>query len=321
MSHRSAGAVLVILGCALLASNGVVAAIAMDGGLAPSQVASVRTLGGALLLLPFVLRARRRYTRAMLLPIAGYALIGMFASQGLYFEAIGRMDIALALVIAYIAPLPVAVYQRIRAGESLPGYAYAAMVAAIAGIGLAVLGGRALGAVTPLGLVLAFGCMITFAIMLVLSPRQPRGFDPFARAGGPLLIAALAFTVVAPVWEVPWSRMGDVVVLPGAIAVGVPLWTTVVWVVVIGAALSFAVILAGSIRVGAGAASMLSMVEPVFGALVAWLLLAQALTPLQGLGIVVAVGAVGVVEHARARTIATVEIADPLAPLADPDPR
>lgn len=321
MSDRTAGALLVFLGCALLASNGIVAAIAMDGGLEPSQVASVRTLGGALLLLPFVLRARRRYTRAMIVPIAGYALIGLFASQGLYFEAIGLMDVAIALVIAYLAPLPVALYQRVRAGEALPAYAYGAMLAAVGGIALAALAGRTIGAVTPLGLVIAFACMITFATMLVLSPRQPRGFDPFARAGGPMLIAAIAFTVVAPVWEVPWSRMDEGIALPGAVDVAVPLWATMVWVVVLGGALAFAVILAGSVRVGAGAASMLSMVEPVMGALLAWLVLAQALTPLQGLGIVIAVGAVGVVEHARARTITTVEIADPLAPLADPDPR
>lgn len=321
MSDRTVGALLVMLGCLFLASNGIVASIAMDGGLDPSTVAAVRTYGGALLLLPFVLRARHLYTRAMLVPIIAYALFGLFGSQGLYFEAIGRMDVALALVIAYLAPLPVALYQRVRLGERLPVYAYLAMIAAVGGIALAVIGGSGVGEVTPLGLALAVGCMLTFATMLIFSAKQPRGFEPFARAGGPMLIAALAWFVIVPVWEVPWERMGDVVPLAGAPTIGIPLWSTLVWVILVGAVLSFTTILAGTVRVGAGAASMLSMVEPVFVAFAAWVVLGQALTVVQGLGIVIAVLAVGVVEHARVRRITGVEVPDPLAPLADGDPR
>lgn len=321
VSDRTVGALLVILGCLFLASNGIAASIAMDGGLDPSTVAAVRTYGGALLMLPFVLRARRLYARAMLLPIVAYALLGMFASQGLYFEAIGRMDVALALVIAYLAPLPVALYQRLRLGERLPPYAYLAMVAAVAGISLAVIGGSGVGEVTALGVALAVGCMLTFAVQLILGAKQPRGFEPFARAGGPMLVAAVAWFVVTPVWEVPWGRMAEMVPLAGMPTIAIPLWSTLVWVILVGAVLSFTAILAGTVRVGAGAASMFSMVEPVFVAFGAWAILGQALTVVQGLGIVIAVLAVGVVEHARTRRIVVAEVADPLAPLADGDPR
>jgi drug/metabolite transporter (DMT)-like permease len=321
VSDRTVGALLVILGCLFLASNGIVASVAMDGGLDPSTVAAVRTYGGALLLLPFVVRARHLYTRPMLLPIVAYALLGLFASQGLYFEAIARMDVALALVIAYLAPLPVALYQRVRVGERLPGYAYGAMGAAVAGIALAVIGGSGVGEVTPLGLALAVACMLTFAIMLIFGAKQPRGFDPFARAGAPMLVAALAWFAIVPAWEVPWGLMAETVPLAGAPTVGIPLWSTLVWAIAVGAVLSFTTILAGTVRVGAGAASMLSMAEPVFVAFGAWAVLGQALTPVQSLGIATAVVAVGVVEHARVRCIAVVEVADPLAPLADGDPR
>ena len=134
MSDRLLGAFLCILAGAMFASTGVFAKVAMDGGLDPATVAAVRTYGGALILLPFVIRARRGYTRAMLVPVLVYALIGVFGSQGLYFQTINLMDVALALVISYLAPLPVALYQRVRAGEALPLYAYGAMVVAIAGV-------------------------------------------------------------------------------------------------------------------------------------------------------------------------------------------
>ena len=99
--------------------------------------------------------------------------------------------------------------------------------------------------------------------------------------------------------------------------VAVPLWFAIAWTIVVGAVLSFAIVLAGSARVGAGAASMFGMAEPVVGALLAWALLGQELTPIQGAGILITVGAVGVVEHARARRIGAVELPDALAPLAD----
>jgi len=317
VSHRTAGAIIVVVACTLFASTGIVARIAIDGGLDPTQVAAVRTYGGALLLLPFVLRAWRAFSRSMIAPIAAYALIGVFASQGLYFEAISRMDVALALVISYIAPLPVALYQRLRLGERLPVWAYVAMVVAVGGLALAVLGGDGVGDLTALGLVLAFLCMATFAVMLILGPRQPAGIGPLARAGAPLLLAGVAWFAICPVWTVPWGEMGATVPLGGALDLAVPLWMTIAWVVLIGSALAFVIILAGTARVGAGTASMLGMTEPIVGALLAWVVLGQGLTALQILGILVTVLAVGLVERARARTIRAVELPDALAPLAD----
>lgn len=321
MSERAIGVVIVIFACALFASTGVVARMAIDGGLDPAQVAAVRTYGGALLLLPFVVRAWRSFDRSMAGPVVAYALIGVFASQGLYFEAISRMDVALALVISYIAPLPVALYRRLRLGERLPVWAYGAMLVAVGGLALAVLGGNGVGELTPLGLALAFLCMATFAVMLILGPKQPARVGPFARAGAPLLLAGAAWFAVVPVWTVPWGEMGAAVPLSGVVDVAVPLWATIAWVVVVGSAIAFAIILAGTARVGSGTASMLGMTEPIVGSLLAWVVLGQALTGLQALGILVTVLAVGVVEHARTRRAGPIDVPDPLAALADPERR
>lgn len=319
MSERVIGAALCILAGAMFASTGVFARLAMEGGLDASVVAAVRTYSGALILLPFVLLAWRGFTRAMLIPVLIYGLIGVFGSQGLYFETIDRMDVALALVISYVAPLVVALYQRVRAGELLPPYAYGAMVVAVAGLALAVVGGGGGGGVSTLGLVLAIGTMLTFAVMLIVSPRQPRGVGPLARAGAPLIVAAVAWFAVVPAWSVPWGRMGDSVAIAGGTSL--PVWVAVVWTIAVGGVLAFVVVLAGSARVGAGAASMFGMAEPVFGALFAWVLLGQDLAAIQVVGILVTVLAVGVVEHARTRTIRAVELPDALAPLVDAERR
>ena len=322
MSTYRTGALLVLLATTFFAVNGIVARIAMDGGLPPVSVAAVRTVGGAIFLLPFVVIVGRRFTRPMLLPIIGYAAIGIFASQALYFQTLSYLDVALALVLSYLAPIPIAIYQHVRRGEKLPTYAYVVMIVAIAGVALSVLAGSGgIGAVSLIGVVFGLATMITFAIMVLLSPSQPSELGPLARAGAPLVVAAILYLVVVPPWTFPWGMLGDTVELAGRFQLEVPLWTTLIWVVVLGSVVPFALVLAGNARVGAGAASMLGMWEPVVGSLAAWVILGQVLTPLQILGITITVISVGIVEHARTRFIHDVELPGMLPPLGDDDPR
>jgi drug/metabolite transporter (DMT)-like permease len=228
----------------------------------------------------------------------------------------------LALVLSYLAPIPIAIYQHVRRGEQLPTYAYAVMIVAIAGVALSVLAGSGgIGAVSVIGLVFGIATMITFAIMVLLSPSQPSELGPLARAGAPLVVAAVLYLVVVPPWTFPWGMLGDTVELAGRFPLEVPLWTTLIWVVMLGSVVPFALVLAGNARVGAGAASMLGMWEPVVGSLAAWVILGQVLTPLQIVGITITVISVGIVEHARTRFIHDVELPGMLPPLADDDPR
>ena len=321
-SAYRAGALLVIIACVFFALNGIVARIAIDGGLSPVSVAAVRTVGGALFLLPFVLLAWRRFTRAMALPIIAYAAIGVFASQGLYFQTLSYLDVALALVLSYIAPLPVAIYQHVRRGERLPPYAYALMLVAIGGVSLSVLGGSGgIGAVSVLGIAFGLATMITFAAMLLLSPKQPAALGPMVRAGAPLVVAALLYLIVVPPWAFPYDKLGDLVQLDGRWQLDVPLWTTLVWVVLLGSVVPFVLVLAGNARVGSGAASMLGMTEPVVGSIAAWMILGQVLSLVQVIGIALTVVAVAIVEHARTRFIRAVELPGMLPPLGDGNPR
>ena len=72
--------------------------------------------------------------------------------------------------------------------------------------------------------------------------------------------------------------------------------------VVVGTVGVYGTWVAGTSRVGAGAASVVGMAEPLLGAMFAWALLAQSLSALQSLGIATTVGGIVVVEHARVRS-------------------
>ena len=299
MISKRTGYLLVAAACTMFSCNGIVGRIAIDGGVAPSEVSAIRICGAALLLLPFVVRAARRFRRAMLVPMTLYAVVGLVAAQGLFFEAVAELDVAIVLVIVYLAPLLVAVYERVREGEQLPLYAYLAMVVALGGVALCVLGG--IGHISTWGIVLTIVAMFVFAGQLLLASRQPVELDPLARAGGTLLIGAIVWQLIVPVWSLPFDQLGQVVALDGRAALSVPIGAALLWIVILGATIPYVMLLWGAIRIGAGATSMLEMTQPVVGATIAWLVLGQQLSALQVTGIVVTVIAIGVVEQARMR--------------------
>ena len=293
------GYLLVAAACTMFSCTGIVGRSAIDGGVAPAEVSAIRICGAALLLLPFVVRAARRFRRAMLVPMTLYAVVGLVAAQGLFFEAVAELDVAIVLVIVYLAPLLVAVYERVREGEQLPLYAYLAMVVALGGVALCVLGG--IGHISTWGIVLTIVAMFVFAGQLLLASRQPVELDPLARAGGTLLIGAIVWQLIVPVWSLPFDQLGQVVELDGRAALSVPIGAALLWIVILGATIPYVMLLWGAIRIGAGATSMLEMTQPVVGATIAWLVLGQQLSALQVTGIVVTVIAIGVVEQARMR--------------------
>jgi drug/metabolite transporter (DMT)-like permease len=300
------GYLFVILASALFATNGVVSRVAIDGGLAPSELAAWRVYGAALLLLGFLIAAVRRLRRDALLPLALFGVFGIVLSQGLYYEAIALIDIAIVLVIVYTAPIPVAIYQRIRFREQLPNRAYVAMVIAIGGVVFAIFGGGGgIGSMSTVGLLFAVGTMVAYAAQVILAARQPVSLPPLARTGAAMLVAAVVWMVIVPVWTLPFDLVGESEVLTGRVDITVPIGAAVAYVIVLGTALPYVLLVVGARRIGPGAASMVGMTEPVVASILAWFVLAQALSLVQATGIAVTVLAIGFVERTRQTAITT----------------
>lgn len=303
---RRAGYLFVIVASALFATNGVVSRVAIDGGLAPSDLAAWRVYGAALLLLGFVIAAVRRLRRDAIVPLVLFGVIGIVLSQGLYYEAIALTDIAIVLVIVYTAPIPVAMYQRLRFGERLPNRAYLAMVIAIGGVVFAIFGGGGgISSLSTVGLLFAVGTMIAYAAQVILAARQPVSLPPLARTGAAMLVAAVVWMVIVPVWTLPFGLVGESEVLTGRVDLTIPIGAAVAYVIVMGTALPYVLLVVGARRIGPGAASMVGMTEPVVAAILAWFVLAQSLSVVQASGIAVTVLAIGYVERTRQTAITT----------------
>jgi len=297
------GYVLVALSAAFAAANGVAGRLVIDARVTPRELSAVRIYGAALLLVVVVVPHLRTVTRGDMLHLTPFALVGFVASQGLYFQAISRVDIAVVLVIVFTAPLVVALYQRLVHGESLPRYAYGEMGISVLGLALAVLGSGDIGSLSLLGIGLAVLTMISFSVTVLIAARPKTDLTPLVRTGTGLGLAAFVWLVIVPPWTLPFDRLDETTTFDGRVGFSLPVWTAVVFVVVIGTAAVYGTWVAGASLVGAGAASVVGMAEPMLGAIFAWALLAQSLTAIQSIGIATTAGGIVVVEHARVRSL------------------
>ena len=302
MISRRTGYLLVVGGSVLFASTGVMSRAAIDGGVTPVELAAVRSYGAALLLLPFLLPVIRRIRRRDLLPLALFALIGIVFAQGFYYQAISRMDIAVTLVIVYTGPLLVAMYQRVFHRERLPTIGYVAMGLAVGGVAATVLGGAGgIGAISAVGVVFAVLTAFSFAGQAILGARQPTSLPPLARTGASMLIAALIWLPLAPIWSLPFGLVDASTFLGGHIDASIPVGTAVGYAIVFGSVVPYVMVITGFGRIGAGAGSMAGMTEPIVAPILAWFVLGQSLAPLQVAGIMLSVACVAIVERQRFR--------------------
>ncbi|CAA9534866.1 MAG: Permease of the drug/metabolite transporter (DMT) superfamily [uncultured Thermoleophilia bacterium] len=279
------GVSLVTAAAVLSGLSGVLSRVLLDHGLSAPELAQMRlTVCGVVLLAVFrhsVLRLLRDRAvgRAQLVALG---VIGMAGLQLCFLAALRRLDVALALLLLYLAPAIVAGWELVvhRRGQRRSVWVCIAIMV----LGLAValgLGPDTVQRVSVVGVVAGFAAAGCWAYYMVHVERLGR------RLAGPgflaisIAVGACALAVVAPVWAVPWGLLDDQVAVSGRPA---PVLLVLAGVVVLGTLAPFMLFLQGLRRIGAGPTSMLSTLEPVAAAGGAWLLLDQRLTALQLVG-------------------------------------
>ena len=157
----------------------------IDAGWTPGAAVTVRIWVAALvLLIPTVIALRGRWglLRRNLWTIGAYGLLAVTATQLFYFQAVAVMDVGLALLIEYTAPIAVVLWLWMRRGEKPTRRSVLGAVIAFAGLVLMldVLSGRS---VDVGGILWAFGAMVGAAAYFILSAKSDTGL-PADRAGG-----------------------------------------------------------------------------------------------------------------------------------------
>jgi drug/metabolite transporter (DMT)-like permease len=267
----------------------------IDAGWTPGAAVAARVwVAGLVLLVPTLLALRGRWgaVRRNAGMIAAYGLLAVAATQLFYFQAVAVMDVGIALLIEYTAPIAVVLWLWIRRGERPNLRSVIGAVVAFAGLVLML--DIVTGAtVNVVGILWALAAMVGAATYFVLSARDDTGLPPIALAGLGLLLGAVCLTVAGAVGVLPmvWTTH-DVVYRFGV----VPWYVPVLAIGVVAAALAYVLGIASTRMLGSRLASFVALAEVIAALLFGWLLLGQLPDLLQAIGGVLVLAGVIVVK-------------------------
>src|SRR5919202_2813672 len=132
---------MVLVAGALFAVNGTVAKVALESGLSSLRLTEARCLG-AFVGLALILLATRprslRTTRRELGFLAVFGVLGVALVQLFYFLSIRRLEIGVALLVQYLAPLLIALWVRFAVKEHVRRRIWAALALSLGGLSLVV---------------------------------------------------------------------------------------------------------------------------------------------------------------------------------------
>jgi drug/metabolite transporter (DMT)-like permease len=182
----------------------------------------------------------------------------------LYFATIKLSSVAVAVLLAYLAPIAIALIAPLVLPEDRSRVALAALVPAAAGVVLVALGGEEGGAVRPLALATGLATAATYAALVILTKRIANEVPLLALTTVNYTVAAVA---VAPLLLTADRVLPTARELPAVVLLGV-----------VFTALSGYLYIGLLRRVTAQAIGVLAYIEPVSAALLAWAILSEQLS-------------------------------------------
>ncbi len=248
----------------------------------PMTVATLRALPAGLLLLLIVRRLPEGiwWARAFLL---GALNISVFLS--LLFVAAYRLPGGVAATVLSVQPLIVIFVASMLLGTPIRSLAVLAAVAGVAGVGLLVLTPGAV--LDPLGVAAGLAGALSMAFGTVLSRKWQPPVSPLAFTAWQLTAGGLLLVPVVLAFEpsVPMPTPSNLLAL--------------VWLGLIGAALTYVLWFRGIARLPSPVVSSLLFLSPLTAVVLGWLFLGQSLTVLQMAGFVLVIGSIWLVQRAE----------------------
>jgi drug/metabolite transporter (DMT)-like permease len=303
-----------VVSAASFALSGAVAKGMLESGWSSGAAVSVR-VGLAALVLAWPayrsLRGRSHLLRANLGLILTYGVIAVAGCQLAYFNAVVHLQVSMALLIEYAAPVAVMGWLWLRHAQR-PG-PLTVLGTVIAGIGLVLMVGvlTSGGAGTSLvGVLWALGAMLGAATYFVLSANDDNPLPPVALAASALGVGAVTLLLAGGLGLVEFRASTEAV----NYSLGsVPWFVPVLVLGVLSGAVPYTTGIAAARRLGSRVASFVALIEVLFALLVAWLLLAELPAPMQFLGGAITLVGVLVVKASEVRPRAARVKARPVA--------
>jgi drug/metabolite transporter (DMT)-like permease len=292
------GLAIALLSAATFGSSGAVAKSLILIGWSPAAAVLVR-LGGGTVVLTAVALARYGL-RWPVRPGAGrtvlaYGAVATAGTQLAYFNAVQRLDVAVALMLEFLAPVLLLVWTSLRR-RALP--TVGTLIGAVVAVGglVVVLEPWGAGTLDPVGVLwglTAAGFLCTF---FILGER--------ARDQLPVLVLAAGGTAVGAATMLTAGLVGIVPLVattaPTPLAGRTVSWLLpAVWLAVVATAVAYLTGISAVTRLGVRVSSFVALVEVLAAVLFAWALLGEAPGPAQVLGGAVLVAGIAAVQRAE----------------------
>jgi len=293
---------MVFVAATLFGVNGAVSKVALSSDLSSLRLTEARSAGACAALTAIALARdpgslrvhRRELPRLALFGIVGVAFVQLF-----YFLALHRLPVGIALLIEYIGPVLVALYARTFMHEHVRGRIWAALALSLTGLALMV---QLWNGVTldGLGVLFALVAAFVFAVYLILAEREVQSRDAIPLLAWGFFFATAFWTVVQPWWSFPGAAVAQTVSLQGRLSsLHLPVWALVLWVIVLGSAVPFSLIVGALRHITATRVGIAAMLEPVVATVAAWVWLRESLSVAQLAGAAIVLAGIGIAQTTR----------------------
>ncbi|WP_283135586.1 EamA family transporter [Rhizohabitans arisaemae] len=316
---RRVGLVLALVSVVCFAFSGPAAKLLNQAGLTSLQAVWIRVLFAAVLMFAGVAALKPQALRippGRLRHLVGYCLVGVAGTQLLFFAAITRLPVGIALLIEYTGPVLVVLWVRFVRRTRLSVGAYLGSVVVLIGLAVVVEAWQGI-TLDVVGILLALGAAAGLAGYFLLSDGHGNDMDPLGLISWGFVGGAFVLAPLATPWSLPWAAFGDSVSLGD---LSIPVAFAAGWLVVVGTVVAYTTGVMAVRRLSAAVGATVASLEVVAASVVAFLVLGERLGPFQILGGLIVLVGVFFAQRATVRLPQAGPVPDHESVEVDPSP-
>jgi drug/metabolite transporter (DMT)-like permease len=290
----------------MFASNGIASKLLLDGHITAWRLAQIRAISACAILVIYLWRKAPqtfRIKRSEILSLVSYGIIGIAMVQALYFLAISRMHVSIALLIEFTAPVWIVVYLRVVKRKHVPNQMWLALILALTGLACIaqIWDGLTLDGI---GVIAGFGASFALAFCFLCGESLTGIRDNQSITMWGFFFAGFAWCLVLPVWSFPFDVFTTSIPLEGTLeGSSTPGWVLILYVVLVGTIFPYLCVMAGLKNLKASTTSTFGLLEPIFAGIVAWVWFSESWTVVQLAGGVVVIAGIYMADQARSKTL------------------
>ena len=304
MLTKLRGEIYLFFGAFLFAFNGIISKIVLLDEISAWRLTQIRTGGAFVILFTFFIIFKRnelKPTKAELPWLILFGFVGVAMVQALYFVAIERMYIGIALLIEFTAPIWILLFLRFVLKKHVPKGLWYAIALAFTGLLLITQIWSGLS-VDQVGLLAAFFDALALAGYFLIGDLLGKTKSSGAIATWGFGVASLLLVFALPVWNFPVAALTSEMNLLGRFeSYELPGWVLILWIVIMGTIAPYLLVISGLKLLSASTASIFGMIEPVLAGMFAWWWLNESLTTTQLIGCVIVILGIGIADRARSK--------------------